>query len=290
MKIIPAIIPKTFEDLEEKLSAVVGLVPLVQVDVLDGSLVPGIRAWPYLGRTRINADVTQINADTDDNFEKIIREEVGFPFWEKIDFEAHLMVRDPEGIILDWIAAGASRVIVQLEGLDADEPQYQSPPRWTRYGAQRRFEETQMHPPSPRASEGRGADRGRDFLQNFNKCVEATDGRVPLGVSLCLDTPLKVLAPVAIHVEVIQLMGWNFSSLGRQGQPFDPHAIDAIRELRLLYPKHIISVDGGVNLENAPMVIGAGADNLVVGSAIWESGMVRDNLEKFKGIIQSNEK
>ncbi len=223
MQIIPAIIPKSFEDLGEKMSALVGLVPLVQVDVLDGSLVPHVRAFPY-----------QSTSKSDANFEKIIREEIGFPFWKKLEFEAHLMVREPERIIADWIAAGASRIIVQYEGVG-----------------------------------------------NFDRCVEAVTGRVPLGVSIALDTPREALASIADHVEVIQCMGWNFSSLGRQGESFDPRAIEAVSELRQLYPEHIISVDGGVNLENAPALGSAGAVRLVVGSAIWKDGMVRDNLENF---------
>ncbi len=105
-EIIPAIIPKTFEDLEEKISGVRGLVPLVQVDVLDGSLVSGVRAWPYQSPTK-----------RDIFFDKIINEEEGFPFWQELEFEAHLMVREPERIVGDWISAGASRLIVQIEGV-----------------------------------------------------------------------------------------------------------------------------------------------------------------------------
>lgn len=104
VEIIPAIIPKSFEDLEEKMSNVTTLVPLVQVDVLDGSLVP-LRAWPY-----------QSGSKRDSRFDAVIREEQGFPFWQDLEFEAHLMVREPERLIADWIAAGASRIIVQIEG------------------------------------------------------------------------------------------------------------------------------------------------------------------------------
>src|SRR3989338_3544959 len=98
MDIIPAITLKNFEDLEDKLSQVAKLVPLVQIDLNDGRLTP-IRSWPYQSSTRRDAF-----------FDAIIREEQGFPFWEELEFEAHFMVREPERIISDWIAAGASRV------------------------------------------------------------------------------------------------------------------------------------------------------------------------------------
>ena len=235
MEIIPAIIAKSFEELETKMSAVAGLVPSVQVDVLDGSLVPGIRAWPYLKATRTDADLTRTDAEKDSHFKAIVLKQEGFPFWEKLEFEAHLMVREPERIISDWISAGASRIIVQYEGVG-----------------------------------------------NFDKCIKEVSGRVPLGISIALDTPRGVTVPIADKIEVIQCMGWNFSSLGRQGQPFDPKTIEAVRELRKLYPEHIISVDGGVSLDTAPALISAGADRIIVGSAIWNGGMVRENLEQFK--------
>ena len=94
-EIIPAIIPKNFEDLEEKMSNVFKLVPLVQIDVLDGSLSQA-RAWPYQSPSR-----------RDTFFDSIIKEEQGFPFWQDLEFEAHLMVREPDRIIADWINAGA---------------------------------------------------------------------------------------------------------------------------------------------------------------------------------------
>lgn len=222
-EIIPAIIPKDFEDLEEKMSNVLELVPLVQVDVLDGSLVP-LRAWPY-----------QSSSKRDAFFDAIVREEQGFPFWDTLEFEAHFMVNKPEVIISDWISAGASRVIIQLEG-----------------------------------------------AKNFGACVGAVAGRVPVGVALALDTPNEALQPIADNVEIIQCMGWEFSHLGRQGQPLDERVLAKISELRKLYPKHIISVDGGVTLENAPLLLQAGASRLVVGSALWAGGAVRENMARFK--------
>src|SRR3989344_4353728 len=105
IEIIPAIIPKNLEDLEEKMSSVRKLVPLVQVDVLDGSLAHA-RSWPY-----------QSSSKSDTFFERIMKEEEGFPFWPDLGFEAHLMVREPERIISDWVSAGATRIVVQLEGV-----------------------------------------------------------------------------------------------------------------------------------------------------------------------------
>lgn len=243
MEIIPAITPKNYEDLEDKLSQVSTLVPLVQIDVNDGSLTP-IRSWPYQSSTKQDAF-----------FDAITREEQGFPFWQELEFEAHFMVREPERIISDWIAAGASRVIVQIEGV--------------------------------MAADVRGLDGTRicaDIARQFEKCIEAVGGRVPLGAALALDTPNQVLQSIAKDISIIQCMGWELSHLGRQGVSLDEKVFDKIRALRQEYPEHIIEVDGGVTLENAPKLLDAGATRLAVTSALWRDGLLRENLEKFKNI------
>ena len=43
-----------------------------------------------------------------------------------------------------------------------------------------------------------------------------------------------------------------------------------------------ISVDGGVNLDNAQELIGAGADRLVVGSAIWQSNDIENTIDALR--------
>jgi|SRR3989338_2721249 len=223
MEIIPAITLKDYADLEDKLSQVATLVPLVQIDVNDGSLTP-IRSWPY-----------QSSNKQDAFFDAIIREEQGFPFWQDLEFEVHLMVREPERIISDWIATGASRIIVQIEG-----------------------------------------------TEHFEKSVGAVAERVPLGASLALDTSNQVLEPIANDISIIQCMGWELSHLGRQGVPLNEGVFDKIRALRQKYPEHIIEVDGGVTLENAPRLLEAGASRLAVTSALWREGSLRENLAKFK--------
>lgn len=96
-EIIPAILPMSFSDLEDKLSKVKGLANFVQIDVSDKSYTPEA-TWPY--------------RKPDDNFKEIISEERGMPYWEDMDFEAHLMLKNPEEVTDDWILAGATRVLV----------------------------------------------------------------------------------------------------------------------------------------------------------------------------------
>lgn len=99
------------------------------------------------------------------------------------------------------------------------------------------------------------------------------------GVALRLDTPLELVAPVAHLVDRIQVM--SIREVGVQGSAFDPAAVIKVRQLRELYPNVTLSIDGGVTLENAPALLDAGADALVVGSALFHAGEPRENYMRF---------
>ncbi|TAK56968.1 hypothetical protein EPO17_03210 [Patescibacteria group bacterium] len=103
IQIIPAILPQSFSELEEKMSQVNGLVPLVQIDICDGKYTPKA-TWPYRKH--------------DDSFDAMMREEIGMPFWEDLDFEIDLMARNPEALIPQWVTAGAQRIIIHADSTD----------------------------------------------------------------------------------------------------------------------------------------------------------------------------
>lgn len=100
MHIIPAIHAQSFPELEYKVGLVKDSVDLVQIDVFDGRYVDS-KSWPYVGDKG--------------EFAKIIAEKEGLPFWDRIDYEFDLHVKEPEGIIADYVRAGASRILIHLE-------------------------------------------------------------------------------------------------------------------------------------------------------------------------------
>ncbi len=102
IEIIPALMPRTFEELREQVERFVGLVEIVQIDVMDGVFV-GNRSWPYSEDKNILQDFVE-GGDT-------------IPFWEDIDFEVDLMIANPEQEIANWISYGASRIIVHIESV-----------------------------------------------------------------------------------------------------------------------------------------------------------------------------
>lgn len=101
LEILPAIIPQNLEDLKIHLARVKGLVPVVQIDILDGNFTPN-KSWPFY-------------KEDEKDFKKIISQEVGLPFWDGFYFEADLMITKPEEHIEDFIFAGFSRLIVHIE-------------------------------------------------------------------------------------------------------------------------------------------------------------------------------
>jgi ribulose-phosphate 3-epimerase len=104
IQVVPAIIPHTKEQLEEEIKKVVGFSDLVQIDISDGVFVP-VKSWPYNGH------------DTD-FFEALKTEEIGWPKWEELEFEIHLMIKNPEETLLDWIHTGASSIVAHIEATE----------------------------------------------------------------------------------------------------------------------------------------------------------------------------
>ena len=73
---------------------------------------------------------------------------------------------------------------------------------------------------------------------------------------------------------------------GLPGQKMDENTFERIREVRKFCPSCIIEVDGGMNKETIPRVIEAGADRIVVASAIFESGKdIKEAIEELKNVI-----
>lgn len=101
VEVVPAIIPESFAELEEKVARVASLVPLVQVDVCDGIFVP-FKSWPY-------------DSWPNSDFEALLGEVRKLPFLEKVSYEVDLMVKNPRQAAFDWITAGAVRVIIHVE-------------------------------------------------------------------------------------------------------------------------------------------------------------------------------
>lgn len=105
------------------------------------------------------------------------------------------------------------------------------------------------------------------------------------GVALNPHTPLDVVRYVLGDVDLVLLMTVN---PGFGGQSFIPAVVPKIQELtRLLHEAGRmdavdIEVDGGINVETAPLVKEAGANVLVAGSAVFGAADPRGVLQALR--------
>jgi len=106
------------------------------------------------------------------------------------------------------------------------------------------------------------------------------------GIAINPNTPLrkaKKFLEEANYVLVMSVMP------GFGGQSFKPNALAKIEKLRRLKEKkgynYIIGVDGGINLGNIKKVVKAGAEEIVVGSALMRAENPLGVLREMKSAI-----
>jgi ribulose-phosphate 3-epimerase len=101
------------------------------------------------------------------------------------------------------------------------------------------------------------------------------------GVSLTPSTPETAIEYVLDKVDLVLVMTVN---PGFGGQTFIPEQLEKIRAIRAMIgdrPIHL-EVDGGVNVDTAPLVAEAGADVLVAGSAVFKGGAYAENIAAIR--------
>jgi len=90
------------------------------------------------------------------------------------------------------------------------------------------------------------------------------------GIALNPHTPVNILYDILPQAHFILIMSVN---PGFGGQKFIEGSIGKIRKLReiasKIAPDCLIEVDGGVTMQNAPLLAEAGADILVAGNTIF---------------------
>lgn len=105
------------------------------------------------------------------------------------------------------------------------------------------------------------------------------------GVSLNPSTSVVTLEDILPDLDLVLLMSVN---PGFGGQKFIHSCIDKVRRLSRLReeknPELIIAIDGGINTTTGPLVVEAGANALIAGSAFFKSDDPHDLVTKLKGI------
>ncbi len=104
------------------------------------------------------------------------------------------------------------------------------------------------------------------------------------GVTLNPSTPVSSLAEVVEYVDLVLVMSVN---PGFGGQSYIPASTDKIRRLRRMMDDAMsdayLEVDGGVKAHNIREVVGAGADVIVAGSAVFGGDRrIEENVRRLR--------
>jgi ribulose-phosphate 3-epimerase len=93
IEVIPAVMPYSKEDVEDKISRVKDVSEWIQLDVMDGNFVQSI-SWPYK------------EGDIND-----------FSQYSDLNISLDLMTNNPEIESLKWVGVGVKRIIIHVESI-----------------------------------------------------------------------------------------------------------------------------------------------------------------------------
>lgn len=153
MEIIPAIMPHSFIDMRNKMAQVLDTTKVVQLDIMDGIFVPE-KSFPFF-------------SDDQKDMARILAQEDGLPYWNEIEVELDLMVKNAHKDFDTFIALGPKRVIFHIE------------------------------------AEG-DIDEFKDFLEAIDLY---TRENVEIGIAIENSTPIESIYPLIPFVSFIQCMG-----------------------------------------------------------------------------------
>jgi ribulose-phosphate 3-epimerase len=233
--IVPAIIPKNKNDLSEKLARFNDIleVETIQIDVVDG-LFASPASWPYKNKPS--------------ELSGMIAQGEHIPFAGRFRYDIDLMVENPEEVIGDWIAVGATRLTVHAES--------------TQYLPRLIHELTSTY--------GYDKSLAGSFLS--------------LGLALNVTSDIALVEQYIEAIDYVQFMG--IATIGKQGQPFDPRVLEKVSAFRKRYPDVPVQVDGAVTKETASQLLAAGVSRLVVGHALQEVPDLAKAFAEFSAISE----
>lgn len=167
--------------------------------------------------------------------------------YSTLPFDVHLMINSPGNHIESFVNAGADIITIHAEA--------------------------EIH-----------LERLIKKIKSY-KNINDTKKMVGAGVAIVPSTHPNVLEYIIHELDIVLIMSVN---PGFGGQDFLHSQLDKISAVKkMIQERNLdtqISVDGGVNLSNAAKVIQAGADILVVGSAIFKAENMKKTINDLKNL------
>ncbi len=155
IEIIPAVLSRNYEDMKNKIALVRGILPVVQIDLCDGIFVQNT-TWPF-----------STGGANDINFQRILNEREGMPFWEDIDFELDLMVEDAVSNFDIYTKLAPKRIVFHIEAV----------------GDLNEF---------------------KDFIEGIDVYIRDA---IQIGIAINTTTPIEQIFPLVNSVDFVQCMG-----------------------------------------------------------------------------------
>lgn len=122
-----------------------------------------------------------------------------------------------------------------------------------------------------------------NHLHRAMQQIKATG--VKAGVALNPHTRVDLLFDILEEIDLVCLMSVN---PGFGGQKFIYSTIQKVRDLKAEIARRNLStkieIDGGVGLQNAEVLLQAGADVLVAGSAVFKADDPKDMIDRLKAV------
>ena len=167
--------------------------------------------------------------------------------------DVHLMVTNPERHFEACAKAGADSITFHYEVMPGGNEWYPGAP----------YEQEIF-------SEGKGADDAAAAAKVLIDKIHALGCKA--GISIKPKTPVEVLFPILRDLDLVLVMTVE---PGFGGQKYIPASTERIRRLHeeaeKVNPSLQIEVDGGIKTDNVHVVLEAGANLIVAGSAVYGS-------------------
>ncbi len=123
-------------------------------------------------------------------------------------------------------------------------------------------------------------DNAGDVIDIIHSCSKKA------GISVKPGTDITKIEKHLNNVDMVLVMTVE---PGFGGQKFMPDMVDKIKWLKNYRQQHglafDIEADGGITFENTELILNAGANVIVAGTAVFEKGMTADNTKSFIKIL-----
>ena len=117
-----------------------------------------------------------------------------------------------------------------------------------------------------------------DFVKQMN------ERDLLAGLAINPGTPVDKFKKVSEHMDTLLFLTVD---PGAYGSPFKHEVLRNIEEVRKIFPNKVISVDGGISLDNLKLFVDLAVDYVCVGSRIFLKGDPKENYLTFVNKVKA---